>query len=71
MSNATVTFQSGDRVGTRRCISITINEDTVVENDEMFNLVLTENSDKLDIQSGRSIIQVTILEDDDCKSYIE
>ena len=68
MSNAAVTFRSGDRVGTRRCASILIYEDSVVENDETFNSFLTENSDRLVIQSGRNVTQVTILEDSDCKS---
>ena len=68
VSNAAVTFRSGDIMGISRCTTITINEDTIVENDETFNLVLTENSDRLVIQSGRNVTQVTILEDDDCKS---
>lgn len=67
ISNANVTFEAGDLNNTRRCIeNITINEDTVVEYNETFNLVLTKESDRLVIKS-RNVTEVTILEDDDCK----
>ena len=39
-----------------------------MEYDEVFDVVLMENSSRLDIQSGRDHIQITIVEDDDCKS---
>ena len=41
-----------------------------MENNETFNLVLTKDSDRLEIDSSRNVTEVTILEDDDCK-YIK
>ena len=56
--------------GRNRCTSISINEDSIVEYNETFNVILTENSDKLLIQSGRNNTQITIIEDNDCKSIV-
>ena len=67
-SNVGITFFSGDVTGTNRCTSISINEDSIVEYNETFNVILTENSDRLVVQSGRNNTQITIIEDDDCKS---
>ncbi|MCG8622358.1 MAG: hypothetical protein MJE68_10240, partial [Proteobacteria bacterium] len=47
-----------------------INEDSIVEYNETFNVILTENSDRLVVQSGRNNTQITIIEDDDCKSSL-
>ena len=63
--NVPINFVSDDRSGTRRCTSVTINEDTIVEYDETFNVILTENSDQLIVQSTRNSTLVTILEDGD------
>lgn len=73
ISNANVTFQAGDLNNARRCIeNVTINDDAVVENNETFNLVLTKDSDRLEIDSSSNVTEVTILEDDDdCKYYIK
>lgn len=68
-SGVGITFFSGDVTGTNRCTSITINEDNIVEYNETFNVILTENSDRLVIQSGRNITQIIIMEDNDCKSF--
>ena len=67
-SNVGVTFYSGDRPGSYRCTYISIREDSIVEYNEVFNVILTENSDRLVIQSGRSNTRITIIEDNDCKS---
>ena len=68
-SNVGITFFSGDVTGTNRCASITINEDSIVEYNETFNVILTENSDRLVIQSDRNNTQIIIIEDNDCKSF--
>ena len=70
MVNADVSFRSGDQIGRRRCITITILEDTIVEYNEIFNVVLAVNSDRLLIQAGSNVTQITIQEDDDCKPCI-
>lgn len=67
-SNIGITFFSGDVSGTNRCTTISINEDSIVEYNETFNVILTENSERLMIQSGRNYTQITIIEDNDCKS---
>ena len=69
MSNVAINFFSGDTTGTNRCTSVSINEDSIVEYNETFNVILTENSDRLVIQSGRNYTQITIIEDNDCKSF--
>ena len=68
-SNVGITFFSGDVTGTNRCTSVTINEDSIVEYNETFNVILTENSNRLEIQSGRNYTQITIIEDNDCESF--
>ena len=70
VASTSITFDSGAVTGTRRCTSITINEDSIVEYDETFNVVLTENSNRLEIQTGRNYTQITIIEDNDCESVI-
>ena len=67
-SNVSVTFYPGDGPGSYRCTSISIREDSIVEYNEIFNVILTENSDRLVISSGRSNTQIIIREDGDCKS---
>ena len=68
-SNIGITFFSGDVSGINRCTTISINEDSIVEYNETFNVILTENSERLMIQSGRNYTQITIIEDNDCKSF--
>ena len=68
-SNVGITFFSGDVTGTNRCTSVTINEDSIVEYNETFNVILTENSNRLEIQSSRNYTQITIIEDSDCESF--
>ena len=67
LSNVAITFFAGDRNLARRCTTLIINEDSIVEYNEIFNVVLTENSDQIEIQSGRNVTEITILEDDDCE----
>ena len=55
--------------GTNHCAPITINEDSIVEYNETFNVILTESSDRLVIQSDRNNTQIIIIEDNDCKSF--
>ena len=38
-----------------------------MEYNETFNVVLTENSNRIQIDASRNITQVTIIEDNDCK----
>ena len=63
--NVPINFVSGDRSGRRRCTSVRINEDTIVEYNERFNVILTENSDRLVVHNTRNSTLVTILEDGD------
>ena len=67
LSNIAINFFAGDQNLARRCTTLTINEDSIVEYNETFNVVLTENSDQLQIQTGRNVTEITIWEDDDCE----
>ena len=64
-----IDFLHGDFPGINRCTNITIIEDEIVENSEVFNVFLKENSSKLEIDSTRNITQITIMENDDCKHF--
>lgn len=62
-----LTFASGDPVGTRRCVNVTIIDDDIIEPDQSFSLLL-ESSDPVDIMPI-SQAQVNII-DNDCELYI-
>ena len=68
MENVSISFVNGQGSGTLQCTNITIREDDVVEYNETFNVILTENSRQLVIPNGRNNTLSTILEDTDCKS---
>lgn len=61
-----IIFYRGDTYRSRRCTYITINEDDILEYNEVFNVVITENSGKLTIPPGRNVTRITIREDNDC-----
>ena len=65
--DAPIDFLRGDFPGISRCTNIAIMEDEIVENSEVFNAFLKENSSRLEINSIRNITQITIMEDNDCK----
>lgn len=67
--DAPIDFLHGDFPGISRCTNITIMEDEIVENSEVFNAFLKENSNRLEINSIRNITQITIMEDNDCKHF--
>lgn len=67
LSSLSVNFYASDRSGTRRCTTVTINEDTIVEYNERFSVILTENSDQIVIQNNRNSTIITIREDGDSK----
>ena len=66
--NRVATFGSGSGIGTQVCQSVTIVEDTVLEYDEDFSVVISEEANKLEIESGRNVTVVTIMEDEDSKA---
>ena len=66
-SSTQVTLNRGYSYRSRCCIYITINEDEILEYNEVFNVILDENSSKLTIPPGRNITQITITEDNDGK----
>ena len=68
-SNVGLTFSSGAVTGTNQCTYITINEDSIVEYNETFNVILTENSVRLEVHSSRNYTEITIIEDNDCKYF--
>ena len=65
--DAPIDFFPGDFSGVSRCTNITIFEDSIVEYNEAFSVILRENSSRLQIQNGRDSTQITIIEDDDCE----
>ena len=56
-----LSFQNGDTVGVVRCISVSIMDDTKVENDEHFNFNLINGQGT---QFNESSIEIYIIEDD-------
>ena len=62
-----ITFNQGYAYRSRSCFYVTINEDEILEYNETFNVILTENSSKLAIPPGRNIAHITIREDNDGK----
>ena len=65
--DASIDFLSGDFSGVSRCTNITILDDVIVEDTEVFNVILKENSSRLEIESSRNTTRVIIMEDNDCK----
>ena len=65
--DAPIDFLSGDFSGVSRCTNITILDDAIVEDTEAFNVILKENSSRLEIESSRNTTGVIIMEDNDCK----
>ena len=65
VTNLAITFFSGDRRGYQRCTHIRINEDTILEYNETFKVLLTEDSTRLEIESGRETTEIIIQEDGD------
>ena len=68
ISNASILFRYGDVLGAQRCATININNDAILEYSETFEVILSENSARLEIESGRETTEITILEDDDGKN---
>ena len=60
-THACLNFQNGDIVGVVRCITVSIVNDTKVENDEHFNFSLTNGQGT---QFNESSIEIYIIEDD-------
>lgn len=56
----TVTFLPGDHVGSSRCVSITINDDTEKEGDESFQVIITSSLAEV----INDAITTTIIDDD-------
>ncbi len=65
--DAPIDFLRGDFPGISRCTSITVLNDVIVEYNEAFDVILKENSSKLEIESTRNTTRVIIMEDNDCK----
>jgi hypothetical protein len=65
--DAPIDFLIGDFSGVSRCTNITIMDDAIVEYNEVFNVLLNENSSRLEIESTRNATRITIVEDNDCK----
>ena len=61
VNGARLNFQNGDTVGDVQCISISIVDDTKVENDEHFNFILASGRG---IQFNETSTRIYILEDD-------
>ena len=61
MNNARLNFLNGDTVGVVRCISISILDDTKVENDEYFHFTITNGHGT---QFNETSTRIYILEDD-------
>ena len=69
-TNSTIVFLPGDFSGVRHCTNITVNDDDILEYNEVFDMILKENSSRLNVQANRNSTQIIIMEDDDCKSCI-
>ena len=58
-----------DSTGFQHCATVRINEDAILEYDETFEVVLTEDSPLLEIESGRATTEITIVEDGDGNEF--
>ena len=58
-----------DSTGFEHCTNVRINEDAILEYDETFEVVLTEDSSLLEIESGRATTEITIVEDGDGNEF--
>ena len=56
--------------GGEQCTSFRINEDTILEYNETFQVVLMEDLPKLEIEPGRETTEITIVEDEDGNDII-
>jgi hypothetical protein len=61
VNSARLNFQNGDTVGVVRCITVSIVDDTKVENDEHFNFILSNGQGT---EFNESSIPIYILDDD-------
>ncbi len=61
MNSARLNFQNGDTVGVVRCITVSIVDDTKVENDEHFNFILSSGQGT---EFNESSVPIYILDDD-------
>ena len=63
-----IEFLPGDFSGVHRCTNLTLLDDNIVEYNEVFEIILKENSTRLEVNHERNTTEITILEDeDDCK----
>ena len=70
VTNVPISFVYGHGYSSHQCTNVTINQDRIVEYNESFDVILTENSSKLTIPYGRNYTRITIMEDSDCKLHI-
>ncbi len=63
-----LTFASGETVGTSRCLSINILDDEIVEADETFHVILSFTGAVQAI--GNTTANITIYPDSDCKLIV-
>ena len=64
MNSARINFQNGDTVGVVRCITVSIVDDTKVENDEHFNFLLSRGQGT---EFNETSIPIIYILDDDGK----
>ena len=68
-TDLSIEFLPGDFSGVHRCTNLTLINDDIVEYNEVFEVILKENSSRLEVNYERNTTEITILEDeDDCKS---
>lgn len=65
LSNEAVTYYPGDMPGSAmRCVNITIIDEDIVENDEIFNVMLSSSDPSVEISMMSSQATATINNDD-------
>ena len=62
--NEPVVFQLGSMIGTMQCVEVSIMNEDVVENDEIFNADLSSVDPGVEIPAAQSQATATIINDD-------
>ena len=64
-----LTFPAGSAQGAHQCVTVTINDDVAVENDENFHMILSSNDTRIQFSSICWRAVFTIL-DSDGKTFV-
>jgi hypothetical protein len=61
LTSLTVTFAADEA---KQCVNVTITNDTIVENNETFYVIMTTNNPNVTVNENRKNLTITITNDD-------